>query len=201
MENRSSRQSIVKLPYPQNLITAAFQGTDLPMPEITEDIVAGLKTALSSLSSREQEILRRSYEERLTQKSTAEFLNISASRVGFLEHQALRKLRSAQRVPYIVYGEQGVREREESIRREKLERFDAEKYKTILSIRFEELDLTVRSFNCLRRAGYEKVGDIVGLTEEEILGIKNLGRKNLGEIAQKLISVGVEESAWLYFVM
>ena len=201
MENRSSRQSIVKLLYPQNLITAAFQGTDLPMPEITEDIVAGLKTALSSLSSREQEILRRSYEERLTQKSTAEFLNISASRVGFLEHQALRKLRSAQRVPYIVYGEQELREREESIRREKLERFDAEKYKTILSIRFEELDLTVRSFNCLRRAGYEKVADIIGLTEDEILGIKNLGRKNLDEIARKLLSVGVEESSWLCFIM
>ena len=201
MENRSSRQSIVKLPYPQNLITAAFQGTDLPMPEITEDIVAGLKTALSSLSSREQEILRRSYEERLTQKSTAEFLNISASRVGFLEHQALRKLRSAQRVQYIIYGEQGLKEREESIRREKLERFDVEKYKTILSIRFEELDLTVRSFNCLRRAGYEKVADIIGLTEDEILGIKNLGRKNLDEIARKLLSVGVEESSWLCFIM
>ena len=201
MENRSSRQSIVKLPYPQNLITAAFQGTDLPMPEITEDIVAGLKTALSSLSSREQEILRRSYEERLTQKSTAEFLNISASRVGFLEHQALRKLRSAQRVQYIIYGEQGLKEREESIRREKLERFDVEKYKTILSIRFEELDLTVRSFNCLRRAGYEKVADIIGLTEDEILGIKNLGRKNLDEIARKLLSVGVDESSWLCFIM
>ena len=201
MENRSSRQSIVKLPYPQNLITAAFQGTDLPMPEITEDIVAGLKTALSSLSSREQVILHRSYEERLTQKSTAEFLNISASRVGFLEHQALRKLRSAQRVQYIIYGEQGLKEREESIRREKLERFDAEKYKTILSIRFEELDLTVRSFNCLRRAGYEKVADIIGLTEDEILGIKNLGRKNLDEIARKLLSVGVEESSWLCFIM
>lgn len=201
MENRSSRQSIVKLLYPQNLITAAFQGTDLPMPEITEDIVAGLKTALSSLSSREQEILRRSYEERLTQKSTAEFLNISASRVGFLEHQALRKLRSAQRVQYIIYGEQGLKEREESIRREKLERFDVEKYKTILSIRFEELDLTVRSFNCLRRAGYEKVEDIIGLTEDEILGIKNLGRKNLDEIARKLLSVGIEESSWLCFIM
>ena len=68
-------------------------------------------------------------------------------------------------------------------------------------IRFEELDLTVRSFNCLRRVGYEKVADIIGLTEDEILGIKNLGRKNLDEIARKLLSVGVEESSWLCFIM
>lgn len=201
MENKISRQSIIKLPYPQNLLTAILQGTDLPVPDITDDIIAGLNYAVSTLSYREQEILRRSYVERQTQKSTAEYFSVSSSRISSLERQTLRKLRSASRVPYILYGEQGLKDREAAIAREKLERFDAEKYKTILSIRFEELDLTVRSFNCLRRAGYEKVADIIGLTEDEILGIKNLGRKNLDEIARKLLSVGVEESSWLCFIM
>lgn len=201
MENKIGRQSIIKLPYPKNLITAILQGTALPVPDITDDIIAGLNQVMSTLSYREQEILRRIYAERQTQKSTAEHFNVSSSRISSLERQIQRKLRSASRVSYILYGEQGLKDREAAIAREKLERFDAEKYKTILSIRFEELDLTVRSFNCLRRAGYEKVEDIIGLTEDEILGIKNLGRKNHDEIARKLLSVGVDESSWLDFII
>lgn len=75
MENKISRQSIIKLPYPKNLLTAILRGTDLPVPDITDDIIAGLNYAVSTLSYREQEILRRSYAERQTQKSTAETQN------------------------------------------------------------------------------------------------------------------------------
>ena len=128
MENKISRQSIIKLPYPQNLLTAILQGTDLPVPDITDDIIAGLNYAVSTLSNREQEILRRSYAERQTQKLTAEYFSVSSSRISSLERQTLRKLRSASRVPYILYGEQGLKDRKASIAREKLERFDAEKY-------------------------------------------------------------------------
>ena len=50
----------------------------------------------------------------------------------------------------------------------------------------EDLDLTVRSYNCLKRAGIQSVQELVQYTEEEVLKIRNLGRKSFKEIKDKL---------------
>ena len=60
-----------------------------------------------------------------------------------------------------------------------------------LDMTIEELDLSVRSFNCLKRAGIDTVGDLVHLTEEDLLTIRNLGRKAGGEVKQKLWDMGL----------
>lgn len=54
----------------------------------------------------------------------------------------------------------------------------------------EELDLSVRSFNCLKRAGINTVEDLISKTEEEMMKVRNLGRKSLEEVIQKLESLG-----------
>lgn len=55
----------------------------------------------------------------------------------------------------------------------------------------EELDLSVRSYNCLKRAGINTLEDITQKTEEDMFKIRNLGRKNLEEIEQKLQEFGL----------
>ena len=54
----------------------------------------------------------------------------------------------------------------------------------------EELDLSVRSFNCLKRAQINTVEDLISKTEEEMMKVRNLGRKSLEEVIQKLESLG-----------
>ncbi|MBQ4568550.1 MAG: DNA-directed RNA polymerase subunit alpha [Ruminococcus sp.] len=60
----------------------------------------------------------------------------------------------------------------------------------VLEMTIEELDLSVRSFNCLKRAGINTVEDLIGKSEEEMMKVRNLGRKSLEEVMQKLASLG-----------
>lgn len=55
-----------------------------------------------------------------------------------------------------------------------------------LDMTIEDLDLSVRSFNCLKRAGINTVRDLVAMTEEELIKVRNLGRKSLEEVKKKL---------------
>ena len=60
----------------------------------------------------------------------------------------------------------------------------------VLEMTIEELDLSVRSFNCLKRAGINTVEDLIGKTEEDMMKVRNLGRKSLEEVVSKLDSLG-----------
>ena len=61
----------------------------------------------------------------------------------------------------------------------------------ILEMTIEELDLSVRSFNCLKRAGINTVEDLTNRTEEDMMRVRNLGRKSLEEVIAKLESLGL----------
>ena len=61
----------------------------------------------------------------------------------------------------------------------------------ILEMTVEELDLSVRSFNCLKRANIHKVEDLINKTEDEMMRVRNLGRKSLDEVIAKLASLGL----------
>ena len=62
----------------------------------------------------------------------------------------------------------------------------------VLEMTIEELDMSVRSFNCLKRAGIDTVEDLTNRTEEDMIKVRNLGRKSLEEVIQKLHSLGLE---------
>jgi len=55
----------------------------------------------------------------------------------------------------------------------------------------EDLDLTVRSYNCLKREGLSTVGELVGKTEEDLLAIRNFGQKSVDEVKEKLGEMGL----------
>ena len=63
-----------------------------------------------------------------------------------------------------------------------------------LEMTIEELDLSVRSFNCLKRAGINTVEDLVSKSEDEMMKVRNLGRKSLEEVMAKLDSLGFKLS-------
>lgn len=200
MNSTSRKMEIMKLPYPENLLTAIFERTNIELPEITEDIEAGLDFALSTLDERRQTILRLRFKENVSQRKVAEMLGVSPSAVGSMERDAVFKLHRPPVVAYLMYGKAGCENRMEQLRLQDEAERNSEAYKAIMRIRFEELDLSVRAFNCLRRAGYETIGDIVDMTEEEIIHIKNISWKQYDEIGRALLSKGVKKSEWIGFI-
>lgn len=65
------------------------------------------------------------------------------------------------------------------------------KKEKVLEMTIEELDLSVRSYNCLKRAGINNVEDLIGNSEEDMMKVRNLGRKSLEEVINKLHSLGL----------
>lgn len=62
----------------------------------------------------------------------------------------------------------------------------------VLEMTIEELDLSVRSFNCLKRAGINTVEDLINKSEDDMMKVRNLGRKSLEEVIQKLETLGFD---------
>ncbi|NYJ75680.1 MULTISPECIES: DNA-directed RNA polymerase subunit alpha [Allobranchiibius] len=61
-----------------------------------------------------------------------------------------------------------------------------------LSMPIEDLDLTVRSYNCLKREGIHTVGELVGRSEADLLDIRNFGAKSIDEVKEKLVEMGLQ---------
>ena len=69
---------------------------------------------------------------------------------------------------------------------------DAENENNIEDMKIEELDFTVRSYNCLKKAGVNTISDLTSMTYNELLKIKNLGKKSLNEIIDKMKELGYD---------
>jgi DNA-directed RNA polymerase subunit alpha len=78
--------------------------------------------------------------------------------------------------------------REEASEEEAGEKTEVEK---VLEMPTEELELSMRSFNCLKRAGINTVGELIQKTEEEISKVRNMGKKSLEEVKNKLAEMGL----------
>jgi DNA-directed RNA polymerase subunit alpha len=68
---------------------------------------------------------------------------------------------------------------------------EEDKRDRLLEMPIEELDLSVRSFNCLKRAGINTVGELTNKTDEDMMKVRNLGKKSLEEVKEKLTSLGL----------
>ena len=71
-----------------------------------------------------------------------------------------------------------------------VEKAEAQRDK-VLEMTIEELDLSVRSFNCLKRANINTVEDLISKTQDEMMKVRNLGRKSLEEVMNKLAMMGL----------
>ena len=68
---------------------------------------------------------------------------------------------------------------------------EEDKKEKVLEMTIEELDLSVRSYNCLKRAGINTVQELTTKTEEDMMKVRNLGRKSLEEVQEKLEELGL----------
>lgn len=72
---------------------------------------------------------------------------------------------------------------------------DDDKALKVMEMSVEDLDLSVRSYNCLKRAGISTVADLTRRTEDDMLKVRNLGRKSLEEVVKKLEELGLSLKA------
>lgn len=84
---------------------------------------------------------------------------------------------------------------ESSITAEMMVEKDDKGKEKILEMTIEELGLSVRSFNCLKRAGINTVEDLISKSEEEMMKVRNLGKKSFDEVKEKLQSLGFDLSS------
>lgn len=68
---------------------------------------------------------------------------------------------------------------------------EEDKKEKVLEMTIEELDLSVRSYNCLKRAGINTVEELTDKTEEDMMKVRNLGKKSLEEVEHKLVDLGL----------
>lgn len=160
-----------------------------------------MKTIAETLSVRESDILLSHYRDKQTYNEIASKYGITGSRIQQIEYRALRKLRhpkafnSMRAVSYNKYKDLEVRynalEYAYNNSPNPKDIQDVINETSIEGTPIIELELSVRSYNCLLRAGIKTVGDLINKTEWEILHIRNLGRRSLFEIKQKLAEMGL----------
>lgn len=199
-ETRNILKSVFKEPYPRNLfLTLAADkwfNAQIPVENITEDMVAGLEYALSTLPPRDQKIVQLRYAQKMTYTAIAKEFDVTVERIRTLEHRSIARLHHPPLIGYIKYGKQGYVERCKIIEAEKEKRYDENKYLR----RISDLNISVRPINRLIAKGYETVKDIVELTEDEIVSIKDLGKKSIVEVAVELESLGITNTNWSRFI-
>ena len=197
-----------KKEYPKNLLSEVFVNglpTDLP-----DDVALVLEYIIQkTLTEREGRVLDMRYKRYMTMAAIGEECGLRAERIRQIEAKAVRKLRHPSRSRYILMGMEGyinyLRDTavEERLREYKKEIISLEKkIAELTDTEYEEeknelenaplaeLDLSVRTFNILYRAGYSTVKELLDADAEKIVSLPNLGLKNFSDLIDVLSEKG-----------
>ena len=174
--------------YPDNLLYDIF-GCEWEFP-LPADFDGSLEYVLHSLTERERRVLDFRYKDGLTFEEIGKRFCVTRERIRQIYIRALIKLRNPGRLNYLKYGISGVIARKtESAREAALASLP--KHENPEDIPLEELDLSVRSYNCLKRAGVNTLADIAALTQNELSHVRSLGLKSYKEVCKLLTSYGI----------
>lgn len=173
-------------------------------PRLIEEVMT------QHLTERENKILQMRYEWGMSLEEVGKELGVTRERIRQVEARAIRKLKhqyykgTIRCVPESELREaQGeadhYKEQAEYLQAEldKIrnitpeQRTEAEKKGTFLETSIDELDLSVRSYKCCKRAGINTLGDLCGKTYTEMQKVRNLGKKSLQEIENKMNEYGL----------
>ena len=196
--------------YPWNLICAVLDGRkDL----VYKVYVPEFMKAVDTLTYREHKVVEMRYANDMTFEKCGKSLGVTRERVRQIEAKALRKLQNPRFSKHYILdtinkafeidGERARLERENNQLVARLnalgDKIAREKKTQERKVDIDEMELSVRSYNCLRRAGINFVSDLEGMTYEKLKKVRNLGRKSILEVIQKarefgiVIEVGSEE--------
>ena len=177
------------LTYPENLLYDIFGGEwEYPRPA---DFDGSLEYVLHSLTERERRVLDFRYKDGLTFEEIGKRFCVTRERIRQMHAKSIRKLRHPGRLNYLKYGVSGVIARKTESAREaalaSLPKLDIKPE----DITLEELELSVRSYNCLKRAGMNTLRDVSEMTFDELCHVRNLGKRSIDEICAVLTNYGI----------
>ena len=177
------------LTYPDNLLYDIFGGEwEYPRPA---DFDGSLEYVLYSLTERERRILDFRYKDGLTYEEIGKRECVTRERIRQINAKSFRKLRHPVRLNYLKYGVSEVVARKiESAREAALASLPKLDIKPE-DIPLEELELSVRSYNCLKRAGMNTLREVSEMTFDELCHVRNLGKKSVDEICAVLTGYGI----------
>ena len=178
------------LTYPDNLLYDIF-GCEWEYPR-PADFEGSLEYVLHSLTEREQRVMDFRYKDGLTFEAIGKRECVTRERARQIHAKSFRKLRHPGRLNYLKYGVSGVIARQTESAREaalaSLSKLDIKPE----DITLEELELSVRSYNCLKRAGMNTLRDVAEMTFDELCYVRNLGKKSVDEICAVLTKYGIK---------
>lgn len=171
--------------YPNNLLSD-IEGAEWGYP-FPADFNRSLEYVLAGLSERERLFIRQRYKDGMTYEEIGREAGITRERVRQVIANAVRKLTRPDRKGILIYGVSGM------ISRAARTRDEAASRKSLfpLDIPLEALPLSLRSYNCLKRAGKCTLRDVSEMTFDELCRVRNLGKKSIDEICATLTKYGL----------
>ena len=210
--------SELNISYPLNLIDVISGGLYNPVDITTESLLYDrMEYILSLLPDQEKLVIKHIFKDNMTLEEVGKELKLSKERIRQIEYKAIRKLHHPKYYN-MLFDEFDLREqikKREKVNKElslslfkkiyelrtKLDAIDKvlksvgvdimnTKDNDILSSSIEELELSVRSYNCLKRAGINTIAELINTSITELNNVRNLGQKGVDEISEKLADIG-----------
>lgn len=204
--------NIKNLEYPFNLIWAVTEDEEiLENADTISDLSGSVEYALCTLTERERDIIIKRFVNKLTYKEAGDLYGVTRERIRQVEVKALRKLRLPSRLKYLIKGLFGIVEEIKTDYYRKFADLEAKLIelckvnekaadkiieehsalrKAYKADGIEQVDFSVRTYNCLARHGIKTMSELATLRYDEIVKIRNLGRKCVKEIIDKLKEYG-----------
>ena len=188
--------------YPWNLAAAVGDIKEEDAGKLYGIYIPAVIASMEDLTDRECEVLTMRYKHHMNLEDTGKAFGVTRGRIRQVEAKALRKLRhpghwkhwkldTMER--YIDAENKAAKLELENMRLRSMvhEPEPEPEKKNIYNVTIEDMELSVRSYNCLRRAGYDTLGDLVGKTTADLAKCRNLGRKSMEEVIAKAKEYGV----------
>lgn len=204
--------NINDLEYPFNLLWAVTEDEEiLENADTISDLSGSVEYALCTLTERERDIIIKRFVNKLTYKEAGDLYGVTRERIRQVEVKALRKLRLPSRLKYLTKGLFGIVEEIKTDYYRKFADLEAKLIelckvnekaadkiieehsalrKAYKADDIEQADFSVRTYNCLKRHGIKTMSELATLRYDEIVKIRNLGRKCVKEIIDKLKEYG-----------
>lgn len=189
------------LNYPDNLIDLFFaDDADVDIVYIEEHFDENFTALLGTLSPRERECIRLYFKEGYTLESIGNQLGVTRERVRQIISKGLRRMKHPSRLKYLRHGKElyelqnSVLKMQEDLQRKintiakriAMPSLCSVQAQAVELMPIDVLELSVRPYHCLRRAGINTIGDLLSTSEDELRVIRNLGNKSVKEILTKL---------------
>lgn len=189
--------------YPGNMLEdIAEKVNGEHLTALPDDWQPSIEYAVSLLTEREAGVLKLRYQQGLKLDDISKEYGVTRERIRQILRRALRELTYHHKWRFIKYGiSVAIKAAEDKAREDGFQNgyrrglHDAERYRKIDlhgDVSLCDLDLSVRSYNCLCRAGVKTGSDIVGMGYDRLIRVRNFGRKSYEEVIKKLDALGYD---------